>query len=133
MLFALLLALAPAAHAWPDPAKVAATLEGVLNLNTATPEQLELLPGVGPKKIAAILAHRQKRPFKTTAELMRVKGIGPKSFRVLKPFLAVTGETTLARVKGKARQTEPPPAPQTPSDGASATLPETPGMTWATP
>jgi competence protein ComEA len=79
-------------------AKKRETLSGVVNLNAATAEQLDLLPGVGPKVAQAVLVHRQKRPFRRVEELVRVKGFGRKRLRVLMPYLAVSGETTLRRV-----------------------------------
>jgi comEA protein len=70
---------------------------GKLNLNTATPEQLELLPGVGPAKAERIIAFRQKHgAFKRVADLRRVKGFGRKTLKKLEPFLDIKGETTLA-------------------------------------
>jgi competence protein ComEA len=69
---------------------------GKLNLNTATPEQLELLPGVGPAKAERIIAFRQKHgAFKRVADLRRVKGFGRKTLKKLEPFLDIKGETTL--------------------------------------
>jgi competence protein ComEA len=69
---------------------------GRLNLNTATPEQLEMLPGVGPSKAERIVAFRQKHgPFKRVADLRRVKGFGRKTLKRLEPFLDVKGVTTL--------------------------------------
>jgi len=72
----------------------------VVNVNTATEEELCFLPGVGPKKAQAIIGLRQKAPFKSAKELVKVKGIGPKSLKKLAPFVAVSGPTTL---KGKAK------------------------------
>lgn len=70
---------------------------GKLNLNTATPEQLEMLPGVGPAKAERIIAFRQKHgAFKRVADLRRVKGFGRKTLKKLEPFLDIKGETTLA-------------------------------------
>ena len=66
----------------------------VVNINTATETQLAYLPGLGPSKAQAIIQHRTKRPFKKVEDLMRVKGIGRKTFKKLRPYLAVTGETT---------------------------------------
>jgi competence protein ComEA len=71
------------------------TLEGQLNLNTATAEQLDLLPGVGPATAAKIISHRERHPFERPAQLMRIKGIGKKKFAKIRPYLVVEGETTL--------------------------------------
>jgi competence protein ComEA len=82
----------------------AAPAEGVVNLNTATEDQLRLLPRIGATKAAAILKHRTKQKFKATHELTRIKGIGRKTFLKLRPFLAVDGPTTLtAKVKLSSR------------------------------
>ncbi len=70
-------------------------LEGTLNLNTATVEQLDLLPGVGPSTADKIVEYRQAHPFKSIRQLMRIKGIGKKTFERLRPYLAVEGETSL--------------------------------------
>jgi len=94
-LTALLLLLAPvgiaAAQRAPagaeQPAKAAAPVAPV-NLNTATVDQLLALPGIGPSKAAAIVETRQKiGGFKKVEDLMRVKGIGRKTFRKLEPML----------------------------------------------
>lgn len=62
-----------------------------VNINTATVEQLSELPGVGEKLAARIVEHRQKQgPFKSTQELMNVKGIGEKNLQKLQPYLTVT-------------------------------------------
>ena len=71
-------------------------VDGVVNLNTAGAEMLALLPGVGPAKAAAILAYRRRRPFRTVDELVRIKGIGRKMVRRLRPHLAIAGPTTAA-------------------------------------
>jgi competence ComEA-like helix-hairpin-helix protein len=70
---------------------------GKLNLNTASEDQLMLLPSVGPSKAERIVAWRKKNGgFKRTADLRRVKGFGYKTFKRLEPLLDVKGETTLA-------------------------------------
>lgn len=62
-----------------------------VNINTATAAQLSELPGVGEKLAARIVEHRQKQgPFKSTQELMNVKGIGEKNFQKLQPYLSVS-------------------------------------------
>ena len=65
-----------------------------INLNSATVEQLEALPGIGPKTAQLIVEYRQKSGgFKKVEELMNVKGIGEKSFLKLKPMLVVTAKS----------------------------------------
>ncbi len=72
-------------------------LIGKLNLNTASEDQLMMLPTVGPSKAERIVTWRKKNGgFKRTADLRRVKGFGYKTFKKLEPFLDVKGDTTLA-------------------------------------
>jgi competence protein ComEA len=69
---------------------------GVVNLNSATEEELVRLPGIGPAKAQAILHMREQRgPFKKVEDLMQVRGIGRKTFRKLQPMLTLQGRTTL--------------------------------------
>lgn len=75
---------------------------GVINLNQASPQQLDLLPGVGEKAAKRIVEHRVKTPFGRPEELVRVKGFGKKKYERLKAYLRVSGATTLAEVKGGA-------------------------------
>jgi len=70
---------------------------GVVNINQASAEQLMFLPRVGESKALRIVEHRAKTPFKSVNELARVKGIGLKSLRYLKPFIRIDGPTTLSR------------------------------------
>ena len=52
---------------------------GVVNVNSATAEELALLPGVGPAKAQAILEYRKEHgAFKRVEDLAEVKGIGDK-------------------------------------------------------
>jgi competence protein ComEA len=82
--------------------------QGVVNIQTATPEQLQLLPGIGPAKAQAIVAYREQRAFRTVEDIMRVRGIGRATFRNLRPMLTVQGPTTLTE-RVPARR---PPAPE---------------------
>ena len=74
----------------------AASAEGVVNLNDASSDELERLPGVGPAKAKAIVEHRRAHPFRKIDELTKVKGIGKKTFAKLRPYLTIFGPTTLA-------------------------------------
>ena len=49
-----------------------------INLNIATAEELETLPGVGPKLAERIIQARKNQPFTSLADLDQVSGIGPK-------------------------------------------------------
>ena len=90
-----------AAAAAPDadsdrPARHGKAVSGKININTATEEQLVLLPGVGPSKAERVVAFRTKHgPFKRVADLRHVKGFGYKTIKKLEAFLDVKGDTTL--------------------------------------
>ncbi len=63
---------------------------GPVDLNTATAEQLEALPGVGPATSKAILAYRTSHGrFRSVTELLEVPGIGPAKLEALRPMVRV--------------------------------------------
>jgi competence ComEA-like helix-hairpin-helix protein len=71
-------------------------LHGRLNLNTATKEELVLLPGIGEAISERVLAWRETHGrFHRVSDLRRVRGIGPKTLDNLRPHLTVIGPTTL--------------------------------------
>ncbi len=104
-LAALLLCLAGFAGDAAAASRKGGELVGSLNLNTATAEQLALLPGVGPATARRIIEMRQKRPFQRPWEIIRVKGIGPAFFRKHKERLKVDGPTDLAWMEVRRGQT----------------------------
>ena len=59
-----------------------------IDLNTASPVQLEDLPGVGPATAEAIVAGR---PYATVDQLLDVRGIGPAKLEDLRPRVTVGG------------------------------------------
>lgn len=78
---------------------------GVVNINTASAQELQLLPRVGPALAKRIVEFREKNgTFKTSEELMRVKGIGEKTFELLKPYVTTSGPTTLKQKVASARK-----------------------------
>jgi comEA protein len=70
-------------------------LVGTVNINTATPEQLELLPGIGEARAKAVVSMRKQRGgFESVNELTEVKGIGDAALERLRPFVRTEGTTT---------------------------------------
>lgn len=69
--------------------------QGVVNINEASAEQLERLPGIGPARSRQIVEYRKQHAFKRPEELTRIKGIGKKTFAKLRPLIALSGATTL--------------------------------------
>ncbi len=63
---------------------------GRVNLNLADAEALTRLPGIGPKKAAMIIAHRDRNgPFDSVDDLGDIKGFGPKTIARLAPHVVV--------------------------------------------
>ncbi len=72
---------------------------GKVNINTASVEQLSTLPGVGPRIAARIIEYRQKSgAFRTTHDVMNVKGVGEKNYAKMESWLTV-GEAPKAPAK----------------------------------
>ncbi|MGK3969110.1 ComEA family DNA-binding protein [Sorangium sp. So ce118] len=66
------------------------TADGKVVLNLATEADLRRLPGVGPAKAAAILALRARlKRFRKVDDLLRVKGLGRRSLKRLRPLVLV--------------------------------------------
>jgi competence protein ComEA len=57
-----------------------------VNINTASKEQLDALPGIGPVKAQAII---DGRPYKTTEDIMKVKGIKQGEYNKIKDVITV--------------------------------------------
>lgn len=62
----------------------------IVNINTATSDQLQTLPGIGPALAVLIVADR---PYAAVADLERVQGIGPGLVKSVRPLVIVEGET----------------------------------------
>ena len=89
---ATLLLSSASATSWAQTTQI----QGKVNINQATAEQLELLPGVGPARAAAIIEYRKRNgPFKRTDQLVEVSGIGQKALERIEPHCSVQGKTTL--------------------------------------
>ena len=86
-----LLAVAALPAAADGPSK----LSGVVNINTATLEELQLLPGIGAARAQAVVDARKTRGgFRKLEDLLEVKGIGDTSLARLRPHVALQGKTT---------------------------------------
>ena len=67
-----------------------------VNINQASAAQLAFLPRIGNKAAERIVEYRKAHgTFGQAEELMEVKGVGEKLFTELKPYLALSGPTTL--------------------------------------
>ena len=79
----------PAPPSQPGTAPAPGTPTTPLDLNTATVEQLDTLPGVGQVTAGRIVAYRTAHPFTTVEELLEVPGIGQRRFDQLKDLVTV--------------------------------------------
>ncbi|MGQ9856376.1 MAG: ComEA family DNA-binding protein [Fervidobacterium sp.] len=62
----------------------------VMDINTASIEELQTIPGIGPSKARAIIEYREKQPFSKIEDIMNVPGIGEKTFEKLKDRIKVS-------------------------------------------
>ena len=74
------------------PSGDASTNRDGIDLNTATVEQLETLPGIGVAKAQAIVDYRESNgPLKSIQEVMQVNGIGPAIYEDIRDLVYVEG------------------------------------------
>ena len=72
----------------PDPVDVVVMIDPPVNVNTASYEELQLLPAIGPVLAKRILAYREQHgPFLSIDELQSIYGIGPKTVQKLSYYL----------------------------------------------
>lgn len=85
----------------PAPAAPTRVPVGLLDLNRATEQDFEALPGIGPTLAQRIIEYRQSvGAFRSLDELREVKGIGVKKFERIRPLVTVTPDASPI-VKGK--------------------------------
>ena len=93
--FALMFAAVPTVLA----AESAGNISGVVNINTASSAELQLLPGVGEKRAEAIMDIRKsKGGFSSVDELVIVKGLGEAMLDRMRPHVTLKGKTTARRL-----------------------------------
>ena len=74
----------------PEPSASSDTAAALINLNTATAEELDTLPGIGPVRAQAIITYRQEQgEFFTIEQVMEVDGIGEGIFEQIREFITV--------------------------------------------
>jgi len=70
--------------------KDAGLLDKKLNINTATSQELQLLPGIGPQLARRIVAHRQTHGlFSSPSQITQVRGIGEKTLQRITGLITV--------------------------------------------
>lgn len=79
------------------------TSDTLIDLNSATPEQLEALPGIGPVLAQRIVSYRERHGgFKNISEVLNVTGIGPKKFAAISGYITCKPYSTFTN-RGGAR------------------------------
>ncbi len=74
----------------PTRTRSGVTPDGKVILNIASADELTRLPGVGAKRAAAIVKLRERlKRFRRVTDLLRVRGIGPRSLKRMKPHLVL--------------------------------------------
>jgi competence protein ComEA len=120
---ATVLCLGAAAALFAEDAEKAAPARKV-NINTASATELAYLPRLGAKVAERIVAHRKEKPFTRPEDLMEVKGIGEKLFLTLKPYVAVSGPTTLdAKVRSSSSSSSRRRSPAASKEKPAAAVP----------
>ena len=77
----------------PSTAAPKRSHKGLLDLNRATEEDFDALPGIGPRLAERILEYRQSvGAFRSLDELRAVKGIGKKTFERIRPLVTVSSD-----------------------------------------
>ncbi len=91
VIIALGMGLVQSAYAAANTAKpVTATAAAMVNINTATSDQLATIKGLGPKKAQAIVDYRKDNgAFKSVEDLKKVPGISEKLFASIQPQVTV--------------------------------------------
>lgn len=79
------------------------SVKGQLNINTATIEELQLLPGIGQATAQNILDYREANgPFTSVEDIIKVKGVGDRKLEQLRHYLKTEGKSDFEPM-------EPPP------------------------
>jgi competence protein ComEA len=82
---------APSPIAVPDSDRLGGlTIQGLIDINSASARELEMLPGIGPVTAEKIIAYREANgPFATIEAIMEVPGIGEAKFAAIRDLITV--------------------------------------------
>jgi competence ComEA-like helix-hairpin-helix protein len=79
-----------------------------VNINTATSEELQQVPGIGPATAGKILQMRKSYgAFKSVDDLLAIRGLGPKRLEKMRKYLTV-GKPTAAKPATPSAKSTPP-------------------------
>jgi len=85
---------------------LAGTAAAVVNINTATKEELTTIKGIGDKRAQEIIDYRKKNgDFKSVDELEKVPGIGPGTMKQIRSQVTVSGKTATDKAADKGTKT----------------------------
>lgn len=91
LVVALTLTAAATTPAAPSRDDAAAKAPERLDVNSATEEQLQTVPGIGPALAKKIVAFREQNgPFESVEDLLKVRGIGERSLEKMRSHLTVS-------------------------------------------
>lgn len=83
---------------------LAGTASAIVNINTATKEELTSLKGIGDKRAQEIIDYRKKNgDFKSVDDLEKVPGIGPGIMKQIRSQVSTSGKTTVEKASDKAK------------------------------
>jgi len=83
------------------------TAAAVVNINTATKEELTTIKGIGDKRAQEIIDYRKKNgDFKSVDELEKVPGIGPGTMKQIRSQVTVSGKTATDKPPDKGTKTK---------------------------
>ena len=89
--------LARSAGIWPSHRATSYEKQSlVVNINSASLEELQTLPGIGPVRANAVIANR---PYQTVDELRKVSGISERQLKEMRAFVKIDGRSERTRRK----------------------------------
>jgi competence ComEA-like helix-hairpin-helix protein len=97
-----------------------------VNINTATSEELQRVPGIGPSTAEKILQMRKSYgPFKSVDDLLAIRGLGPKRFEKIRKYLVVGKSNSKSAPRAGCSGCAKPKTPPANAPGKTSTRPAT--------